>query len=184
MRPFRNISTDRGDSKVSSIIFPAYYLERVSMTPEGKGWPRWSHWLPRVQEMEMGVPEAEASWVCQAQCRESCTERSYGELQSIVHLQLNTKQNMPARKLLKTKGRTILREQRNLSGVHTDMGIVCVSTSRSGKNFIGKEISGRILSKVSPGQWALNEKQFWSCITKFKSRFWNIKLLSSNVTAS
>lgn len=78
---------------------------------------------------------------------------------------------MPARKLLKTKGRTILREQRNLSGVHTDMGIVCVSTSRSGKNFIGKEISGRILSKVSPGQWALNEKQFWSCITKFKSRF-------------
>lgn len=85
----------------------------------------------------MGVPEAGCATMSLPgtvlKQRESCTERSYGELQSVVHLQLNTEQNMPARKLLKTKERTILREQRNLSGVHTDMGIVCVSTSRSGK---------------------------------------------------
>lgn len=133
MRPFRNISTERGDSKASPIIFPACHLERVSRPPEGKGWPRWSHWFPRVQEMEMGVPEAEALWGHQARCwsRESCTEEPWrAEEDGSSSAEYQTKHGS---KETTQNQRTILREQRNLSGVHSDVEIVCVSTSKSRK---------------------------------------------------
>lgn len=161
-RPFRNISTERGDSKVSSIIFPAYYLESFLWHQRGKGDPggvigypefrrwRWEYQRPRHHEFARHSAEAEELhreelWRTAECCSSSAEYRT-------KHASKETTQNQ--RKNHPEGAEEPLRSSHRHGN--------SLYPPRSGKN--SEEISGKILSKVSPGpvraKSALNENSF------------------------
>lgn len=142
---------EKGNSKVSPIIAPAYYREKVSR-------PQWllggAIGPPEFKRGRWAYEEAEATLVCRAECwwQRAAQRGSCGELQRIP-LECSAEYwsgHALSRKLLKMK-KDILWEQRKNLRSSLRAWKILGSHQQEWKNFIIQEISGKTLRKALPG---------------------------------